>query len=151
MIDITKEEVLPLTQAVGWVPRPNGGRLSVSTLYRWTNVGVQGVRLEFIMVGEGRYTSREALQRFFAAVTRAKQGEIAQPDGGRTYAERERAMKQAEARLAAAGRIRNEPRRDGPARLGVRVGRDVNQDTDILTRWKKLSRNDNHLGQRLRK
>jgi len=42
-----------------------------STVYRWTTVGVNGVRLEKQRVGKNIYTSFEALDRFFA-----KQNEV---------------------------------------------------------------------------
>lgn len=44
--------------------RPNGKRLHISAVYRWTMRGVKGVRLETMKLGGSTYTSREALQRF---------------------------------------------------------------------------------------
>lgn len=49
--------------------RPNGKRLHISAVYRWTMRGVQGVRLETVKVGGSTYTSREALQRFSERLT----------------------------------------------------------------------------------
>jgi len=69
-IDATTESVICLTDAAGLIPRRRGGRqCHVSTLFRWTTRGCKGVRLESIQVGGTRCTSREALSRFFAALT----------------------------------------------------------------------------------
>jgi hypothetical protein len=66
MIDTTTETVLSLAQAADELPRRRRGRKThVSTLYRWTQSGCRGVRLEYIQCGATRCTSREALQRFF--------------------------------------------------------------------------------------
>lgn len=70
MIDTTAETILPLTQAAGELPRRRRGRKThVSTLYRWATVGCRGVTLETIQIGGTRCTSREALQRFFEALS----------------------------------------------------------------------------------
>jgi hypothetical protein len=43
-------------------------------MWRWAEYGVAGIRLETIYIGAVRYTSREALQRFFERVTAARTG-----------------------------------------------------------------------------
>jgi len=53
-------------------PRRKGGRLDVRTVFRWAKTGSGGVVLWTQMQGGQRYTTREALRRFFDAVTRAK-------------------------------------------------------------------------------
>lgn len=50
---------------------PGDRRLSLATLHRWRLHGVRGVRLETILVGGLRYTSREAIERFIAAQNEA--------------------------------------------------------------------------------
>jgi hypothetical protein len=40
-------------------------KLSRATAYRWALCGIRGVKLETIKAGGARYTSREAVQRFF--------------------------------------------------------------------------------------
>lgn len=42
-------------------------RLSLATLHRWRLSGVRGVKLETILIGGLRFTSREAIARFIAA------------------------------------------------------------------------------------
>ena len=65
MIELSHEQLVPLGQVPRLLPpRPNGKRIHVSAVYRWTKRGVRGVRLESIRVGGTTYTSREALQRF---------------------------------------------------------------------------------------
>ncbi len=46
---------------------PGNRRLSLATLHRWRLNGVRGVRLETILIGGLRYTSREAIERFIAS------------------------------------------------------------------------------------
>ena len=66
MIDSATETLISLADAAGELPRRRRGRKThVSTLFRWTTVGVRGTVLECIQVGGTRCTSREALQRFF--------------------------------------------------------------------------------------
>lgn len=43
------------------------GHPHYATLFRWAQRGCRGIRLETILVGGIRYTSREALDRFIAA------------------------------------------------------------------------------------
>jgi Protein of unknown function (DUF1580) len=70
MIDISKEQVLPLTGATKHVPRRRRGRPThVATLYRWSDPGLHGIRLEVIQCGGTLCTSLEALQRFFNRLT----------------------------------------------------------------------------------
>jgi len=73
MISWREEELLSLTEAAKRLPgRAGGKRPHVSTLYRWVLKGVRGVRLEALPMGGTLYTSAEALQRFFAALARAR-------------------------------------------------------------------------------
>jgi hypothetical protein len=46
---------------------PGGRKLALQTLHRWRSPGVRGAKLETIIVGGLRYTSREAIGRFIAA------------------------------------------------------------------------------------
>jgi hypothetical protein len=70
MIDAEREELLTLTEAANSLP----GRPNITTLWRWRNRGVRGVRLETVLVGGKRFTSREALARFHQAVNAAADG-----------------------------------------------------------------------------
>lgn len=70
MIDPFKETMLPLGKAARKVP---GRQVSPQTIYRWCSTGIDGIRLETIVIGGRMQTSLEALTRFFAAVTEAKQ------------------------------------------------------------------------------
>lgn len=51
-------------------------RLNLATLYRWQSRGIAGIKLETILVGGKRFTTVEALNRFFAQSTLAKQGRL---------------------------------------------------------------------------
>ena len=65
MIDTGVENLIPLRAVPQLLPsRPNGKRLHISAVYRWTLRGVKGIRLETVRIGGTTYTSREAIQRF---------------------------------------------------------------------------------------
>ncbi|MEQ8847990.1 DUF1580 domain-containing protein [Botrimarina sp.] len=67
---ILRERLLPLADVCKLLPnRPHR-----STVERWRLRGVRGVRLETWLVGGCRYTSYEALDRFFAATTASADG-----------------------------------------------------------------------------
>ena len=69
------EQKITLAQAAARLPRRRRGRRThVSTLYRWTQTGCRGVRLEYVQIGATRCTSIEALQRFFDRLTQASDG-----------------------------------------------------------------------------
>lgn len=70
-IDIEHEEVLTLTEATKVMPRVNGRRPAVSTIWRWARKGLKGVRLEYVRVGRNIVTTRQALLRFFTALAEA--------------------------------------------------------------------------------
>ncbi len=63
LIDIDTEDLIPFQEAPQHIP----GTPCVQTLHRWRVRGVWGVKLETILFGGIRYTSREALHRFVAA------------------------------------------------------------------------------------
>src|SRR5947208_2365717 len=62
MIDPRNENLRLLTQASSDVP----GNPSYCTLVRWALRGRRGIRLETVMIGGRRYTSREAIDRFIS-------------------------------------------------------------------------------------
>ena len=64
VIDLEHESVLTLKEAAKALPALRGRKIHLSTLYRWIERGVDGVRLEALRLGRTLVTSREALQRF---------------------------------------------------------------------------------------
>jgi len=98
MIDTRTETVIRLSQASEHFP----GRPSIATLYRWITRGARGARLESVVCGAQRYTSIEAIDRFFAATTANSVGGSA-PAQRRTTRRREADIRRAEERLARAG------------------------------------------------
>jgi hypothetical protein len=73
-IDAKTETVFTLTEAADKAEALIGRRLATSTFYRWAKTGVRGVRLETRFLGGVRYTSEEALSRFFDAITQQADG-----------------------------------------------------------------------------
>lgn len=101
MIDSRKEQLLTLSAAARDIPNRNSGRgVNVSTVWRWTLRGIRGVKLDTILVGGIRYTSREAMQRFFEATTAVANGHTAPV---RTSNERQRQIEAAERELKEVG------------------------------------------------
>jgi hypothetical protein len=100
MIDSLIEHIIGMTLAAKESPPDRSGRRRhVSTLYRWSRDGYRGVVLETIRIGRARYTSREALQRFYERLTRLDRAE-AGPDpkpapSFRTISQRKRASEEA--------------------------------------------------------
>jgi hypothetical protein len=90
-IDLATETPITLAEAARTLP---GGAVHVSTIHRWRMKGCRGVRLETFLRGGVRHTTREALERFFAATTAAADGETLP---ARTSTQRERDIRQAEA------------------------------------------------------
>lgn len=70
-IDIEKEQVVSLTEATKIMPKRNGKRPAIATLWRWCRKGIQGIHLEYIRMGRNLATSREAINRFFNALADA--------------------------------------------------------------------------------
>lgn len=71
MIDLSQEELLSLSEACAALPRIDGKRPHISTIWRWCRKGVHGIRLEYVRLGHRICTSREALNRFANALARA--------------------------------------------------------------------------------
>ena len=77
-IDAARESALSFGEAARYVGKLKGGKaLSFQTLFRWATKGCRGVVLESLCIGGTRCTSKEALQRFFDGVTRARASETA--------------------------------------------------------------------------
>ena len=76
MIDIAAETLLSMAEVAKLMPRRRRGRpCSLATIYRWSSPpGCRGIVLETAVIGGGRVTSREALQRFADALTRRRPG-----------------------------------------------------------------------------
>jgi len=100
MIDTTIETIRPLSHAARRVPSRSGRGVNVSTIWRWGQRGVKGIRLETLLIGGIRYTSDEALHRFFAETTAAANGDSPPVQ---TNTQRERAIAAADRELARAG------------------------------------------------
>jgi hypothetical protein len=70
-VNIFDEEILTLPDACRALPRVDGKRPHVSTIWRWCREGVRGVRLEYARLGGRLLTSRQALARFAVNVAEA--------------------------------------------------------------------------------
>jgi hypothetical protein len=96
-IDLSEEKPKTLASAARTVP---GGPVHVSTMHRWRLKGVRGVRLETFLRGGIRYTTDEAIERFFAATTAAADSDA---PASLTSRQREREISRAEREATEAG------------------------------------------------
>jgi hypothetical protein len=86
-------------------------------MWRWAEYGVAGIRLETVYIGSVRYTSRQALVRFFERATAARSGgspqsaTTGQTASNRTRTESQRRKAAGEAGEALKQMIANPPRR----------------------------------------
>ena len=62
-IDVEREDLISLREAAESIPT----KPSPSTLQRWRLYGVRGHKLETLLIGGLRYTSKQAVARFLAA------------------------------------------------------------------------------------
>ncbi len=74
-INIETESLIPFREVPAWCREHLGNRVHPSTIHRWRLRGARGVKLETILAGGTRYTSAEALNRFFAGATAAADGD----------------------------------------------------------------------------
>lgn len=63
-IDASDEELIPIATAAQLFP---GKPVCIQTMHRWRLNGVRGVKLETLLIGGLRYTSKEAIERFIHA------------------------------------------------------------------------------------
>ena len=96
-IDLANETPITLAEAARTLP---GGAVHVSTIHRWRMKGCRGVRLTSFLRGGVRHTTRQAIERFFDAVTAAADGDT---PPARTSRQREREISRAESEAAEAG------------------------------------------------
>jgi hypothetical protein len=70
------KEYVPLTTMARALPhRRRGRKCSPVTLFRWTTVGLRGVKLKYINIGSTRCTTWAWMQEFFDQVTIASGGQ----------------------------------------------------------------------------
>ena len=97
MIDIVNEQMLPFSKIPAWCDSTLVNR---STVHRWRLRGARGVKLETVRVGGRRFSSQEALLRFFDGTTAAADGTDSPQ---RNAHERKRKIEDAESYLKSEG------------------------------------------------
>lgn len=65
---LADEELLSRRDAAAQILPVSGRRPTPGTLWRWCRRGLYGVRPEHVRIGGALATSREAFERFFAAL-----------------------------------------------------------------------------------
>jgi hypothetical protein len=72
VIDRTRERLIPIARvAEHGLPWPEGRAPHPETICRWARRGCRGVRLETVVLGGRRYSSLEAVERFFTRLSEA--------------------------------------------------------------------------------
>ena len=105
------EELMTLTEATKRLPKVDGKRVSICTLWRWCRKGLRGVYLEYVRVGRKICTTHQALLRFFSeladldarAVSTARSKPLLLKRTPITSRARQQALAQADAILEKAG------------------------------------------------
>ena len=105
------ERLITLAEATGLLPRIDGKKVAVCTLWRWCRKGLRGKFLDYVRVGRRICTTREALLRFFTALAeldeRVEPDRYAKPPSTNrtpvTSRQRQRALAEADAILERAG------------------------------------------------
>ena len=93
------EKTIPIGKSPRHFP---GKRPHISTIYRWLERGVRGVKLESFCVGSRRYVTQKAIDQFIERTTAA--GPYSQVPSTSTVAkQRQREIEQAERELDEAG------------------------------------------------
>jgi hypothetical protein len=92
MIDFENETPVSMTAATKLIK----SRPRLETLWRWRTSGCRGHVLETGLIGGRRFTTREAIARFLAAIN-------GEPIRSETPRQRERAVERAERRAAELG------------------------------------------------
>lgn len=104
MIDVEREKLIPLAEVPALLPPGRSGRrVHVSAVFRWVQKGLKGIRLEAVQLAGRRVTSREALSRFFQALSAGAGLTDAAAAKTRTPARRQREHEKASAACEAAG------------------------------------------------
>jgi hypothetical protein len=85
MIDFERESIVLPKDVCRMFPGRTGKGLALSTIWRWMLKGQRGQRLESLVVGGQRYTSKEAVRRFVAALNGGRNGHRSQQRTDRTH------------------------------------------------------------------
>ena len=73
--------MIPCSRVPHWCKEHLGHKFNRSTIFRWYTRGSKGGKLETIRAGGRRYTSEEALLRFFNRTTPAQNQELFRSKG----------------------------------------------------------------------
>jgi len=68
-LDAPTDELVSLSEAAKLLPKIDGRKIAVSTLWRWCRRGLRGEQLRYVRVGRKICTTHAALQRFFNRLT----------------------------------------------------------------------------------
>ena len=59
------QDLISLAEAARRLPRIDGRKIAIPTIWRWCRRGLRGARLEYMRVGRRVCTTQAALRRFF--------------------------------------------------------------------------------------
>lgn len=96
------EKLIRIKDVPAYLEPKIGKRLSLPVIYRWTEKGIHGVRLELTYLFNQSFTSAEALERFDQRTTEAKLAKMNAPKPAKPASSKQvqRSHERAKARLA---------------------------------------------------
>jgi hypothetical protein len=76
LINPSTDALLSLKSVCRLIPGRRGKGIALTTVYRWAQRGCKGCRLDTILIGGTRYTTRGALDRFVASINQRDLGRL---------------------------------------------------------------------------
>jgi len=105
--NFSSAQLLSIAEVTKLLPRINGRRLHVSTVWRWCRKGIKGIRLDHNRLGCAIFISQDALNSFFAELAQADDSLMPKPIIKQVRkmsgSAREKSLAQADAILRKAG------------------------------------------------
>ena len=73
-MSVLDQDLVPISQVGQLVPSFRDEGVSASTLWRWSRVGVRGVRLRITRIGGRTFVAKQALEQFFESLSSPIEG-----------------------------------------------------------------------------
>lgn len=70
--ELLDEELVNIKELPNILAPRNGKKVHLSAIYRWVRTGLSGVKLDSVIIANERFTTKEALNRFWVRVTEAR-------------------------------------------------------------------------------
>lgn len=71
--ELLDEELINIKMIPDILGLRNGKKIHLSSVYRWVRTGLSGVKLQSVIIANERFTTKQALNRFWVKVTEARE------------------------------------------------------------------------------